>query len=399
MPPQQPLTLLPYTIRTHRQRFADSQSGFRNRVHALAQTHTVRAPNSDGYLNSTAIRFHPSATPSSRTRLPAITTHAAVGTGSLAFVTGSDPICSAPSERGARAAASARAFALLREMASPYRLFDPTSRTLLRTSDATIDPAKEVPIVGSNLLTGALVGTESWRKAPRRVWGWSMYLEIPEPKESVALREAAEAIVAGKTPYEVARQWNARRDLPTVHGGPWSGLTVEKILRRATNTAGSRPLLTHAIYEAMLALLDAPDRREVWKQRTAKAPSGKVGLGRYLFTGVAHCPCGAPMVTAGRKNGIDFVRCGRRPDREVGDPERHPTTVRNVLDTAISIAAAQVLAEQTRATLADAEKRFRAMTLLERRAFAARHLDVVVVPTKGRGRGTFTINPKKSVQP
>lgn len=241
------------------------------------------------------------------------------------------------------------------------------------------------------------MGTESWRRAPRRVWGWSVYLEVPEPKESAALREAAEAASDGETPWGIARRWNARADLPTGHGGRWSGLTVEKILRRATNTAGSDSLLTHATYESMLAVLDAPDRREAWKQRTAKAPSVKVGLGRYVFTGVARCQCGAPIVAGGWKNGVGVVRCGRGPGGEVGDRVRHPTTARNVLESAISTAAAQVLAEQTRMTLADAEKAFQAMNLLERRAFAARHLDVVVVPTKGRRRGTFTISPKKSV--
>jgi DNA invertase Pin-like site-specific DNA recombinase len=68
-----------------------------------------------------------------------------------------------------------------------------------------------------------------------RAFGWLDWT-TPHPEEAAALREAFEAIAAGSSPSDVARQWNERGILG-VKGAPWSVGRLIQTLRRPRHAA------------------------------------------------------------------------------------------------------------------------------------------------------------------
>src|SRR4051794_2210359 len=119
------------------------------------------------------------------------------------------------------------------------------------------------------------MGTLSWRHAPRRVWGWSVYLEMPEPVEAAALRKAAADVIVGKSVFTIAREWNEDPRLHTVRGNPWNGLVIAKMLQRRTNEQGTTPLLDHRTFQSVVAALAVPRQSRQAAGRSTR--TSKVG--------------------------------------------------------------------------------------------------------------------------
>jgi hypothetical protein len=235
------------------------------------------------------------------------------------------------------------------------------------------------------------MGVDSWRHAPRRVWGWSAYLETPEPVEGAALRQAAADVIAGESVFTIARQWNADPRLHTVYGGPWSGLVIAKIMQRCTNAAGLVSLLDHGTFEAVVAALQV--RRPPRTRVAGNGNRDKVGVGRYVVTSVARCGvCGSEMRNRGRQTtGQDRMACRRSGREPARDGQRHPTVLLLDAERKVHEAVVVALAEAESISTSSATTAFDSMTLLQRRALAARYLRVVVEPMPGKQMGHLLV--------
>ncbi len=151
--------------------------------------------------------------------------------------------------------------------------------------------------------------------------------------EAELIREAAEAVLAGRTLRAVVAEWNAR-GIPTVSGRPWRTVVLRRILTggrwaglREHGAKTSRPkfypaqwpaILDRATHIALRSLLLDPKRRT-----NAGRPH------TYLLTGgLARCgmpQCGAALVARPRDDGrpcyvcaSDMGGCGKI--RRLADP-------------------------------------------------------------------------------
>ena len=109
-------------------------------------------------------------------------------------------------------------------------------------------------------------------------------------RERQALREAADAVLAGTSLSALARSWNGA-GLPTTHGGTWTANQVRVVLLRERNagrvehngtvvgTMDGDPIVDPATHDRVVALMAS--------RRRGRPPSP-----RYLASGIARC--GAP---------------------------------------------------------------------------------------------------------
>jgi DNA invertase Pin-like site-specific DNA recombinase len=137
-------------------------------------------------------------------------------------------------------------------------------------------------------------------------------------RERAALRDAADAVLAGTSLSSIARAWNAA-GLPTTQGGHWDAPGVRAVLLRQRNagrvehrgvvvgTMAEVPIIDPVTQDRVMALMSSRRR-------------GRPVSGRYLATGVAKC--GAPT----EEGGV----CGRtlsgRPKAGL-DPDGQPARV------------------------------------------------------------------------
>lgn len=69
-----------------------------------------------------------------------------------------------------------------------------------------------------------------------RPFGYLAGMHQVHKAEADALRAAADAVLVGRQPREIAREWN-RQGLCTTRGGHWSGASVRRVLTRPRNAA------------------------------------------------------------------------------------------------------------------------------------------------------------------
>lgn len=120
------------------------------------------------------------------------------------------------------------------------------------------------------------------------------YSEEPAPEQAAVIIEACDRLLAGESLRRVVIDFNAR-SLPSPRGKGWTSTGLRQVLRRRGNI-GERvhrgvvvavdcwpSLLPHDRWEAVVALLDKPDRRT----------SPREGGIRHLLSGIAKCgKCG-----------------------------------------------------------------------------------------------------------
>lgn len=226
--------------------------------------------------------------------------------------------------------------------------------------------------------------------APRRVWGWSIYLEIPEPRESVLLRDAAQRVIHGESVFVLAREFNEQK-VPTVYGGAWSGLVLSRISQRRTNSMGPSPLLSHEDFAAVVAALAVPRPR--WRGGNGGATRGRrrsegkayqrVGIGRFVSTSVVRCTCGSRMVVRGKTlDGSATLSC-RRDQTETELTSNHPAAVLDPIEEAVIT--------ETCSASGRTRGEFDVLTLAERRALAELTLKVTVESRGPHQRGAAKI--------
>jgi DNA invertase Pin-like site-specific DNA recombinase len=144
---------------------------------------------------------------------------------------------------------------------------------------------------------------ERWRLEGRvrpggpggRSFGFESDNLTPRPAEFELVREAAERVLAGESPYAVARDWNAR-GLTATTGKPWRSGNLGPMLA-LPRYAGLMP-----DGEAKAAWPAALDR-ETWErvrlvlEAKAAAYTGHTNARRWLLSGIAVCgACGAPLI-------------------------------------------------------------------------------------------------------
>ena len=129
--------------------------------------------------------------------------------------------------------------------------------------------------------------------------------------EADALAKAHDDVLAGRSVYSIAREWNARGIL-TSYGRKWSGREVTRVLLRPRNAglmehqgqftgrAQWQPIVSETTWRAVRAVLSDPARR------TSPGP-GRV----HLLSWLAACGvCGAPVIcTCTSKGKRTVYRC------------------------------------------------------------------------------------------
>jgi DNA invertase Pin-like site-specific DNA recombinase len=127
-----------------------------------------------------------------------------------------------------------------------------------------------------------------------RSFGFETDNLTPRPAEFELVREAAERVLAGESPYAIACDWNARGLTPTT-GKPWRSGNLGPMLMLPRYTG----LMPDG--EAKAAWPAALDR-ETWERvrlvLEAKAAmyTGHTNARRWLLSGIAACgACGAPL--------------------------------------------------------------------------------------------------------
>jgi site-specific DNA recombinase len=152
------------------------------------------------------------------------------------------------------------------------------------------------------------------RPAPCRPYGYrydaatkSMSIVVPE---SETLRECADRVLAGESPYSVAKDLN-RRNIPTVTGTRWSTSVLISILQSA-RIAGLRSHLGEVVGPGQWDGIVTPEEHERLVALTANRHShgGKRAPRTYPLVGFLKCgKCGKPLRSQSRKEG---ERRGRR---------------------------------------------------------------------------------------
>jgi site-specific DNA recombinase len=127
-----------------------------------------------------------------------------------------------------------------------------------------------------------------------RSFGFESDNLTPVEAEFELVREAAERVLAGESPYAVARDWNARGLTPTT-GKPWRSGNLGPMLA-LPRYAGLMP--DGETKAAWPAALD----RETWErvrlvlEAKASAYTGHTNARRWLLSGIALCgACGEPL--------------------------------------------------------------------------------------------------------
>ena len=173
---------------------------------------------------------------------------------------------------------------------------------------ASID-AGEAERTGERVSRKALESAQQGRPVGGpRPFGWAEDRLTLDPIEAGMLRNAADAILSGRTAVAIARDWNDA-GVTTPRGNAWSAEGIKGLLR-SPRIAGWRvyryqiaadrngepvrgqhePILDDATWRAVVAALKRPDRRTRIPRRGAR---------HYLLTGLLRCAeCGQPMYGA-----------------------------------------------------------------------------------------------------
>lgn len=120
--------------------------------------------------------------------------------------------------------------------------------------------------------------------------------QIPHPEESKVITEGARRVLAGETLYSIAKDFR-ERDMPLMGSNRWKPMRLGRLLRNPTyaakrvyrgqiiGDAAWEPLVTVEQWEALNAILNAPDRLRFHGSEP-----------QWLLTGVATCGvCGGGM--------------------------------------------------------------------------------------------------------
>lgn len=183
--------------------------------------------------------------------------------------------------------------------AGPLDLATPSGRMVARMLGAAA--RYEVELKGERSRASNRQAAEQGKpRGGGRPFGFETDKITHRPVEAAAIRQAVDAVLAGDSLHEVARQWNAR-GLLTTTGNAWVPTTVRQVLKRP-RTAGLReyravdrskasgrrseivgkgvwePIVDEESWRAMVTLLDDPARR-----------SGPGNKPRWLLSGLALC--------------------------------------------------------------------------------------------------------------
>jgi site-specific DNA recombinase len=145
--------------------------------------------------------------------------------------------------------------------------------------------------------------------------------------EAAVVREVFAAYVGGTGPAEIARGLGARAG----SGRAWTALAVRRMLG---NPAYAGVLAYGRRRDAMLARAEgafpAIVDRELWEAAQALRRGRGRGNGKgapraspYLLSGVARCPCGAPVVGKGAGRHRYYCCARRRAEGKAGCAARH----------------------------------------------------------------------------
>lgn len=133
------------------------------------------------------------------------------------------------------------------------------------------------------------------------------------PAQAEVIRQAAQRLLRGESPYAVVSDLNAR-GVPTARGGPWRPQTLLGIMRSG-RIAGLRMSKGEVVGEATWdPILD----RRTWErvQQVVQLPSqrGRRPRVALLAGGLARCGrCGEPLYTAVKQNGRRTYICKGPP--------------------------------------------------------------------------------------
>lgn len=178
-----------------------------------------------------------------------------------------------------------------------------------------------------------------WRGGPRP-FGFEADGVTVRESEAMALREAADALLAGRSLRAVARDWNSR-GLERPRGGPWKFTDLRQVLLRARNaglieqqgkilgTAVWPAVIPRDVWEGMCAVLADPARR-----------TSPGGTPRWLGSGLYVCgACGQDGMRCSRNHrGTPTYRC------RGGSGTKHVSRQAEALDRHVSTALCQYLA-------------------------------------------------------
>ena len=148
-------------------------------------------------------------------------------------------------------------------------------------------------------------------KGGTRPFGYEVDGVTLKQDEATLVREAGRRIIAGESLYSVCLDFN-RRSIPTIRGGPWSPITLKRILT-APRIIGLREhhgeVIGSAQWPAILKLKDGERLRAILNdpRRRRGAPPR-----RYLLASLLRCSrCGERL--SGRPNaGIRSYECAIR---------------------------------------------------------------------------------------
>lgn len=146
-------------------------------------------------------------------------------------------------------------------------------------------------------------------KGGRRPFGYEADGVTPRPAEAAALREVADAVLAGESLGSVTRRWN-EAGLTTTTGRPWDMTGVRRTLLRPRNAglmehrgkvvgdAQWPAVIDRETWQALRHLLDSPARR------TTPGPER-----RWLGSGLYRCVMCGETVVATQNRGRRCYRC------------------------------------------------------------------------------------------
>lgn len=157
----------------------------------------------------------------------------------------------------------------------------------------------------------------------------------PREEEAVWVRKAYTDLLAGRTLYAIAKDFNAA-GVPTINGNPWNQQKLRKVLLGERN-AGI--LMRHGV-EQPVSRIEPLVSRELFEQAKALLadPSRQAKPGRFttvgLLNSIGRCgECGAPLRTGGntqRGKSVRLYLCSARADGLASG--RHPSIRAHIAD-------------------------------------------------------------------
>lgn len=135
------------------------------------------------------------------------------------------------------------------------------------------------------------------RSGGRRPYGFETDLVTHRPAEAALIREAAERVLLGETPWNVARSWN-EKGIRTGEGAHWKSLTLKRILI-SPRTAGLREHLGTTTPAVWAPIID----HETWLRVCVLVVKNAKSAGR---------PAGIRARTAMLSGFLYCGRCGGR---------------------------------------------------------------------------------------